>query len=37
MMVCLSLVSNKYFLFSWAKTLKLWKEGKGYSGVNDHK
>ena len=24
----LSLISNKYFLFSWAKTLKLSKEGK---------
>ena len=28
MIIRLSLISNKYFLFSWAKTLKLSKEGK---------
>ena len=33
----LSLISNKYFLFSSAKILKLSKECKNHSGVNDHK
>ena len=28
MIIRLSVISNKYFLFSWAKTLKLSKEGK---------